>query len=336
ALAPLQSRCSARVDVDGFLASATAVRSTARSISPHGSSQGVSQSRKGHDRSVLLGYLNFASSCLKNRRVPLAYLAMRMFAVSLIALLSIVDLARPQGSATPLGQVSATPSGGTTELPMFRPVLIGLGPTALINRIDEQDLVRKGQKDALIMFMCAVKKDGGVAWSATYRGTPDSDFLKQELQKRISPAVNPRFIPAVFNHQPVDAIYYGTVAFRVVNGKPRLRIFSNQQADELEKEHDFIGPQPFFGNGSGFMGFHYPQMEGTRLQVDGMVELKVKIDATGNLQDINLVSEKPPLLGFGDAAQNDFKDAKFIPAFRDGKPVACEVTFQVFYKAAGV
>ncbi len=260
---------------------------------------------------------------------------MRTVAFSLITLLSIVDLGLSQGSATPSGHASTAPSATATGLPMVRPVLLGQGPSSIINRIDEQDLVRKGQKDALVMFMCAVRKTGELEWSATYRGTPDSDFLKQELQKRISPAANPRFIPAVHNHQPVDAIYYGTVAFRVVNGKPRLRIFSNQEADELEKEHDFVGPQPFFGNGSGFTGFHYPQMESGRLQVDGMVELKMKIDATGNLQEINVVSENPPLLGFGDAALKDFRDAKFIPAFRDGKPVDSDVTLSVFYKAAG-
>ena len=272
---------------------------------------------------------------MKKRHAPLGYLSMRVFGFSLLALLLIVDLALSQGSATPSGHASTAPSATATGLPMFRPVLIGQGPTALINRMDEQDLVRKGQKDALVMFLCAVKKDGGVEWSATYRGTPDSDILKQELQKRISPASNPRFIPAVHDHQLVDAIYYGTVTFRLVNGKPRLRIFSNQEAGELEKEHDFIGPQPFFGDGSGFTGFHYPEMESGRVQVDGMVELKVKIDATGNLQEINVVSENPPLLGFGEAALKDFRDAKFIPAFRDGKPVECEVTLPVFYKAAG-
>lgn len=267
-----------------------------------------------------------------------------MFAVSLIALLSVVNAAWSQGITTPLGQASATPAAQASAasskpvagLPMFRPVLIGQGPSALINRIDEQDLVRRGQKDALVMFLCMVKKDGEVEWSATYGGTPDSDFLKQELQKRISPAVNPRFIPAVHDHQLVDAIYYGTVTFRVVNGKPRLRIFSNQEASELEKEHDFIGPQPFFGDGSGFTGLHYPELESGRVQVDGKVELKMKIDAIGNLQEINVVSEEPPLLGFGDAALKDFKDAKFIPAFRDGKPVECEVTLPIFYKAAGI
>src|SRR3989475_2106602 len=204
---------------------------------------------------------------------------MRLVVSSLIVLLLIVDLASSQTMSV------ASPSAAT--LPMYRPILLGQGPKSLIDRIDTQDLIKKGQKDALIMFNCPVRKDGSVQWSATYRGTPDSDFLKQELQRRISPASNPRFIPAIYNHQPVDAIYYGTVTFRVVNGKPRLRIFSNQEGDELEKEHDFIGPQPFFGNGSGFTGFHYPQMENTRLEVDGMVELKMKIDATGNLQEIN-------------------------------------------------
>ncbi len=252
---------------------------------------------------------------------------MRAFAFSLIALLSIVDLVWSQESATPSEQAA--------ELPMFRPALLGQGPNALINRIDEQGLIRNGQKDALIMFMCAVRKTGELEWSATYRGTPDSDFLKQELQKRISPASDLRFIPAIYDHQPVDAIYYGTVTFRVVDGKPRLRIFSNQEAVELEKEHDFIGPQSFFGSDSGFTGFHYPPTETARVQVDGMVELKMKIDATGKLQEINVVSEEPPFLGFGDAAVADFKNAKFIPAFRDGKPVACEVTLPVFYKAAG-
>ena len=33
-----------------------------------------------------------------------------------------------------------------------------------------------------------------------------------------------------------SSIFYGTVTFAVVNGKPRLRIFANQQLDELKKK----------------------------------------------------------------------------------------------------
>jgi hypothetical protein len=133
----------------------------------------------------------------------------------------------------------------------------------------------------------------------------------------------------------VDAIYYGTVTFAIVNDKPRLRIFSNQERTELVKESDFIGPQPFWGGDSKFNGFHYPTSETAPVEVDGSAELALKVDATGNLQDLRLLSEQPPFLGFGDAAFEDMSRAKLIPAFRDGKPVACEVKIPIYYKAQG-
>jgi TonB family protein len=263
---------------------------------------------------------------LKKRRAPLAYLPMRWFVFLLLAVLSFVVLA--------WSQVTEVPSARTSDFPTYQPILIGTGPDALINRIDTQDLMKKGQKDALIVFICSVRKSGELEWSALYGGTSDSKPLEDELRKRLSAAVDQRFIPAVYNHRPVDAIYYGTVVFAVVNGKPRLRIFSNQEPDEVKDEHDFIGPQPFFGPDSKFTGFHYPN-ETAPVLVDGAVKLQMKIDASGNLQDIKVLSEEPPFLGFADAALADFRKAKFIPAFRDGKPVACDVTLPVLYKAKG-
>lgn len=263
---------------------------------------------------------------MKKRRAPLAYLPMCRFVLSLLAILSFVGLA--------WSQVTEVPSEQTRDLPMYRPILIGTGPDALINRIDTQDLMKKGQKDAFILFICSVRKSGELEWSGLYGGTPDSKPLEDDLRKRLSAAADQRFIPAVYNHRLVDAIYYGTVVFAVVDGKPRLRIFSNQELDEVKEEHDFIGPQPFFGPESKFSGFHYPN-ETASVLVDGVVKLRIKIDATGNLQDIKVLSEEPPFLGFADAALSDFRNAKFIPAFRDGKPVACDVTLPVLYKAKG-
>jgi Gram-negative bacterial TonB protein C-terminal len=223
-------------------------------------------------------------------------------------------------------------SPAKSNSPEYRPVLLGNGPNALINRIDVQDLVKKGQKDAAIMFTCTISKDGEIAWSGTYRGTPDSKLLEQELQKRLAPASDMKFIPAIYNGHPVDAIYYGTVIFAMVNGEPRLRIFSNQEATELERESDFIGPQPFFGEESKFDGLHYPSKSDAPVRLDGVAEIQINVDAKGNLQGIALAKEEPPFLGFGDAAVYDFSKAKFIPAFRDGKPVACQVRLPVYYK----
>ena len=185
------------------------------------------------------------------------------------------------------------------------------------------------------MFSCSVKKDGTVLSVSTYRGTPDSKLLEQEILKKLSAAANPKFIPAIYNHVPVDAIYYGTVMFGIVNDKPRLRIFSNQEREELKKESDFIGPQPFWGGDSRFNGFHYPSAESVPVQVDGSAELEVKVDATGSLRDLKVLGEQPPFLGFGDAAFDDLSKAKFIPAFRDGKPVASNVKIPVYYNEKG-
>ena len=138
-------------------------------------------------------------------------------------------------------------------------------------------------------------------------------------------------IPAIRNHEPVVVFYYATVVFQVVDDKPRLRIFANQEASELRTENDFVGPQPCLGGDSKFEGLNYPT--NLPVQVSGMVELLLKIDATGNLQEAKVMKEDPPLLGFGGAAMADFANAKFIPAFRNGQPVACQVMLPVYYRA---
>src|SRR5216117_4244540 len=137
--------------------------------------------------------------------------------------------------------LSQTKKSAPPALPEFRPALIGTAPNALINTIDAADLIKKGQKEAAVMFSCLVAPTGDVVRSGAYRGTRGSELLEQELLKRL---VKAKLIPAIHHHQPVIAIFYGTVKFAVVNGNPRLRIFANQQLDELDKETDFIDPQP--------------------------------------------------------------------------------------------
>ena len=178
------------------------------------------------------------------------------------------------------------------------------------------------------MFSCLVAPNGDVVRAGAYRGTRGSELLEQEVLKRLAKT---KFAPAIHNHEPVIAVFYGTVRFAVVNGKPRLRILANQQMEEVDKESDFIDPQPYVGADSKFGGLHYPET-GSTVAVTGMVELALTVDAKGNLTSMEVVSEEPPLLGFGDAAISDFKGAKFIPAFRNGQPVESKVKIPVYYK----
>lgn len=263
------------------------------------------------------------SSALQKGRLSLAYFAMRLGIFCLIGLLLSVDLALSQTSKP--GPTSPSP---TPKLPEIRPALVGSAPNSLINTIDTADLIKKGQKEAAVMFTCLVAPTGQVVRSGAYRGTRGSELLEKELLKRLATA---KFIPAIHNHQPVVAVFYGTVKFAVANGKPRLRIFSNQQLEEVDKETDFIDPQPYVGQDSKFTGLHYPET-GSTVAVTGVVELALGVDAKGNLTNLQVLSEEPPLLGFGSAALSDFSEAKFIPAFRDGKPVESNVKIPVYYK----
>jgi len=238
-----------------------------------------------------------------------------------IGLLVTAEIASPQ--TVKVASPTATPA-----LPEFRPALLGISPDSLVNKIDAVDLIKKGQKDAVVMFSCLVAPTGDVVRSACYRGTRGSELLEQEVLKRLAGA---KFIPAIANHQPVIAIFYGTVTFAAVKGKPRLRIFCNQQLEEVKKENDFIDPQPYVGPGSKFTGTHYPDTA-TTVMLTGVVELALDVDAAGNLRNMKVVTEEPPYLNFGQQAQSDFGGAKFIPAFRNGKPVESNVTIPIYYK----
>jgi TonB family protein len=258
---------------------------------------------------------------LQRERVSLAYFAMRLGMLCVISLLCTANLALAQTKKT----ASPTP---TPALPELRPALVGTGPNALINTIDTADLMKKGQKEAAVMFSCLVAPNGDVVRAGAYRGTRGSELLEHEVLKRLAKA---KFIPAIHNHQPVIAVFYGTVRFAVVNGKPRLRIFANQQVEEVDKETDYIDPQPYVGQDSKFTGLHYPET-GSSVALTGVVELALSVDAQGNLKSMEVVSEEPPLLGFGETALSDFNGAKFIPAFRNGQPVECNVKIPVYYK----
>src|SRR5262245_6483216 len=248
---------------------------------------------------------------------------MRLGIAFFVGLLLSADLA-PAQTPKP-GSPSPSPA---SKLPEVRPALIGTAPNSLINTIDTADLIKKGQKEAAVMFSCLVAPTGNIVRSGAYRGTRGSELLEQELLKRLATA---KFIPAVHDHKEVIAVFYGTVKFAVVNAKPRLRIFANQQLEEVDKETDFIGPQPYVGQDSKFTGLHYPET-GSTVAVTGTVELALKVDAKGDLTNVQVLSEEPPLLGFGEAALFDFNSAKFIPAFRNGKPIECNVKIPFYYK----
>jgi len=230
--------------------------------------------------------------------------SMRPFAFFLMAL-SIVDPAELKAAQ-----------------PRVRPALTGNAPNALINLIDTKKLMEKGQGTGLLNFQCFVRTSGQPANTATFRATPESKALESEVNSALNRC---RFIPAIYNGKPTAVAFIETVVFIVADGKPHLRIYANQNRDDVAKGDDFIAPQLIAGTANKVP--LKDELAKARIYGrTGVVELAITVDANGNQKHIRVLSEDPPGFNFGKAELEFFWGAKYIPGFRNGHPVDCTFT----------
>jgi hypothetical protein len=207
-------------------------------------------------------------------------------------------------------------------LPDRRPALIGSGPSSLVNSIDAQALFQKGQRDAWVTFDCWVAADGIAFGTDFFTASPNADLLRNEVRKRLRQA---RFLPAVYDHKRVDAWFSGTVLFVVTNGKPHLRIYANQDLDEIKRGADFVAPQLVFVPNRDVSNWpHYPS-KATHDEAAGVLKLRHSVDANGKTTDLQVISE-PSGYGLGDYLKKVLPLVYFTPAYRNGKPVATTYT----------
>jgi len=71
-----------------------------------------------------------------------------------------------------------------------------------------------------------------------------------------------------------------------------------------------------------------------RQRLSGRVRLQLQLEADGRIRDIEVVSASPPGV-FDDSAIRAFRDARFAPAQKDGRPVRARVLIEVEYDWAG-
>jgi protein TonB len=77
----------------------------------------------------------------------------------------------------------------------------------------------------------------------------------------------------------------------------------------------------------------YP-LAADRQKVSGTLRLQLKLEADGRVSDIEVVSATPPGV-FEDSAIKAFRDARFAPAQKNGRPVRALVVIEVVYDWAG-
>ena len=206
----------------------------------------------------------------------------------------------------------------------FKPAMPEGGCDAIIKLVNVQKLMERGQKDAVVMFdrfVLALKINSLLTTKITY-ASPGSELLQNELLRVINDV---QFTSALVNGKPTDVTFYGAATFSIQEGKPQLRMFANQEPDDIAAGHDFIAPQPIRSTEK------WKDVQATDLNAamafhkKGAVILSVSVDAAGNPTDVKVVSENPTGFNFGAATAKVRRQCKFVPGFRNGKPVACTV-----------
>lgn len=77
----------------------------------------------------------------------------------------------------------------------------------------------------------------------------------------------------------------------------------------------------------------YPA-EADRQRLSGRVRLQLKLEADGRISDIDVVSATPPGV-FDESAIQAFREARFAPAQKNGRPVRAQVVIEVLYDWEG-
>lgn len=80
----------------------------------------------------------------------------------------------------------------------------------------------------------------------------------------------------------------------------------------------------------GSISPQYPEPARLRNQ-EGTLKLLVKIDDLGRVRDVEVVEAQPPGV-FDEAAMAAFRDARFQPAMKDGRPVRYQAYMRVEFK----
>jgi hypothetical protein len=168
-----------------------------------------------------------------------------------------------------------------------------------------------------------VASDGIAFGSDFFTGSPNSGLLKNEVRRRIRQA---RFIPAVHKHKRTHAWFTGTALFVVANGRPHLRLYANQDLDEIKRGADFVAPQLVYVQNHYISNF--PEYPGAarHAEVGSVLKLRHSVDANGKTTDLQVLSERPPGLGLGEYMKKVLPLVNFLPAYRNGKPTATSYT----------
>ncbi|MBA2271028.1 MAG: hypothetical protein H0W20_10595 [Chthoniobacterales bacterium] len=225
------------------------------------------------------------------------------------------------------GDVSRRERVGADQAAQTRPALLGQHRSSLVNVIDQELLLKRGQGDAILMFTCAIDPVGQGYGLQTYRESPGSGELKKHLLDRYQRAL---FVPALLHGRPqmVD-VRHGDL---LGDGRET----ATGDFPQPGRGRDKASARLYCAASDVHGGFAFSRnLLSAGSESSGAVAAAVDVDASGRVRGSSLISEHPPGLGFGAQVVGGIRDAVFIPGFRNGKPAACRFTMPVVFAGPG-
>jgi hypothetical protein len=222
-------------------------------------------------------------------------------------------LPAPTRSAAPsleLGPVPPPIIGSVT------PALVNQGADSITHYLHFPKDPAAAKLDGAVQFYCDVT-DGGVV-ETIHALIANNDAFKDAVQTALDWG---RFTPATVDGKPVRVYLGGTVLFLHQNGEELIVVsLATHDRDRVGKLANYIQPQLIGGLRHTLEKAISSLTKG--VLVSGKAEVVVSVDPKGAITGTSGISENPKGSGLGELLNGGVRNARFTPAYENGKPAA--------------
>jgi hypothetical protein len=213
-----------------------------------------------------------------------------------------------------------------------RPATIAGGSDSVAAQLHYPPKAKETRRQAAIPFYCEVDANGKADHLQLYGPTDAAEF-RLALQRALRAG---RFQPAMSEGKAVAVIIGGTAFFLFDGNHPTIAIaLSTADKDKTAALSNYLQPQ-MIGTSAEFRRKIWKSQWDADLHIRGHAlhpgaMVLAQVDGQGNLVNTKITGESPPDCGWGPLLVKGFKDAKFIPALSNGKPVAGTFDYMANY-----
>lgn len=197
-----------------------------------------------------------------------------------------------------------------------QPATVGQGEGSFSKYIHFPEDTEAAKLDSAVQFYCDVSSEGVV--ESTYAVLGKQDAFKKAVRTALDWG---HFTSATVDGKPTPVYLGGTVLFMHQDGQ-RVIVVSLATADRAHvgKLANYVQPQLIGGLRRRLEAAE--SRNETQLPNQGGAEVLAKISERGDLLSSSIVAEAPKDIGLGEFLTGSLKEARFTPAYEEGKPAA--------------